>query len=702
MILLLSLSLLAYAENPVRKVVNLLINLGHEVEAEGAKQKELFDKFMCYCKTNKASSDEEIEVAIARIASLKSTVKELTGSNSQLSSEIDELSKELREDQSSVEQATKVRNAEEKDYQQEAMDAKASIASLDQAIPALQKGLEASPAMLQQLRPTFVRYQSLLAASPVLNTMQEQYSASGLSLLSSGSSVGTMSSQEILGILQQMRDSFKENLVKATQEEEEAVATFENLMRGKTEEIKAATVEIEEKKERRASQMQLKADALEDLEDTTSSLDTSQTFLRGLNKSCDEKAKEFEDGERARAQEKIAIQETIKILNDDSSLEAFKKALPSPPQEGEATFFLQTHAHGRQKQHAGVVGGKDSKHDPPGGAVEDGLSFLVESEQTKRTVMRKDKFWKLKKMVNKMISDIHSAQEADEKKLKWCKGELSVTEGELATTKDHIVHHKQSFESGQQEKGEVEEAVAELMKEAQKIDAAIAEATEQRKASAATYLQTLTELQIAGQLLQKARDRLAQQYQPALVQTASEDADTASMLGLAFLQLESSRGDRGAAGSGILSMIDELRHDIELEETALKVAEKGEKKSFEETMSEAKDSRESKKSDIVNKKATLGRIQEQISAARSRLKETTEEKMAIDGKLLSLHKSCDFLIENFDQRKKARASELDGLQKSLSILSGADFDVATTTPEPPEQLESANAFLEIRPHHMQE
>jgi cytochrome c5 len=41
--------------NPIRKVVNMLQAMQKKVEAEGEKEKELFDKFMCYCKNLAAS-----------------------------------------------------------------------------------------------------------------------------------------------------------------------------------------------------------------------------------------------------------------------------------------------------------------------------------------------------------------------------------------------------------------------------------------------------------------------------------------------------------------------------------------------------------------------------------------------------------------------------------------------------------------------
>ena len=35
--------------NPIRKVVTLLQDMQKELEAEGKKEEELYNKFMCYC-----------------------------------------------------------------------------------------------------------------------------------------------------------------------------------------------------------------------------------------------------------------------------------------------------------------------------------------------------------------------------------------------------------------------------------------------------------------------------------------------------------------------------------------------------------------------------------------------------------------------------------------------------------------------------
>merc|ERR1712014_233327 len=58
-------------------------------------------------------------------------------------------------------------------------------------------------------------------------------------------------------------------------------------------------------------------------------------FLEELNTGCETKTAEWEAIKKIRAEELVALADTIKILNDDDALELFKKTLPS------AEVFLQ-------------------------------------------------------------------------------------------------------------------------------------------------------------------------------------------------------------------------------------------------------------------------------------------------------------------------------------------------------------------------
>merc|ERR1712048_1374353 len=66
-----------------------------------------------------------------------------------------------------------------------------------------------------------------------------------------------------------------------------------------------------------------------DLDDTEAALAQDKAFLADLGKNCDAKAAEWESIKQTRADELVALSETIKVLNDDDALQLFKKTLPS-------------------------------------------------------------------------------------------------------------------------------------------------------------------------------------------------------------------------------------------------------------------------------------------------------------------------------------------------------------------------------------
>jgi len=61
--------------NPIRKVVTLMQEMQKEVEAEGETEKDLFEKFMCYCKNNDGALKKQAADATAQADSLAAQVE---------------------------------------------------------------------------------------------------------------------------------------------------------------------------------------------------------------------------------------------------------------------------------------------------------------------------------------------------------------------------------------------------------------------------------------------------------------------------------------------------------------------------------------------------------------------------------------------------------------------------------------------------
>merc|ERR1719478_244824 len=146
----------------------------------------------------------------------------------------------------------------------------------------------------------------------------------------SGSTGYAPASGQITGILKQMTDTMEKDLAEITATEEASLKDFNGLMAAKTKEINALTKEIETKTAQVGELGVKLVTEKEDLDDTTKSLAEDEQFLKDLEKNCATKDEEWAARQKIRAEEVLAIADTIKILNDDDALELFKKTLPTP------------------------------------------------------------------------------------------------------------------------------------------------------------------------------------------------------------------------------------------------------------------------------------------------------------------------------------------------------------------------------------
>ena len=117
------------------------------------------------------------------------------------------------------------------------------------------------------------------------------------------------------GFLQDM----EKELADITKTEDGAIADFESLVAAKEKEIAAATEAIEMKLEKNGEMAVKIVNLKNDLEDAQESLGEDQKFLAELKKGCATAGADYDSRVKARAEELVAVQETIKILNDDDA-----------------------------------------------------------------------------------------------------------------------------------------------------------------------------------------------------------------------------------------------------------------------------------------------------------------------------------------------------------------------------------------------
>merc|ERR1719387_830054 len=94
---------------------------------------------------------------------------------------------------------------------------------------------------------------------------------------------------------------------------------------------------------------------------------------------------------------------------------------------------------------------------------------------------------------------------------------------------------------------------------------------------------------------------------------------------------------------------------------------------FDEVSADAKASRAAKAKDVVGKEAETARLKETESDLKAEQGQASDELAAVKSKEHALHAECDFLLNNYEERKKARGAEIESVNSAFSILSGADF-----------------------------
>jgi hypothetical protein len=310
------------AVNPIRRVVTMLQSMQKKVTAEGEKEKELFEKFMCYCKNGKGALEGSIEQGKAKSEQLAASIKETDATLTQTKADLKTAQTNRADAKEAVAKATALREKEAAAFAKESSDLKTNIAAMIKATTAIEKGM--GGAFLQTSTASILKQLSItMEISSVDRDMLTSFLTQG-----QGSGYAPASGQ-IVGILKQMTDTMEKTLADVTEEEEASIKNYDELMAAKTKEINALTKSIETKIAQIGELGVQLVTQKEDLDDTTKAVTEDEAFLKDLEKNCKTKEDEWAVRCKIRSEEILALADTIKLLNDDDALELFKKTLPS-------------------------------------------------------------------------------------------------------------------------------------------------------------------------------------------------------------------------------------------------------------------------------------------------------------------------------------------------------------------------------------
>jgi peptidoglycan hydrolase CwlO-like protein len=666
--------------NPIRRVVTMLQMMTNKVEAEGKKEEELFEKFMCYCKNGRGDLQQAIDDAEDKIPKLEASIKELDATIGQLAADIKKAKADREEAKAAVAEATAIREKEAAEYAKSSGEMKTNLAAMGKAIDAISKGMEG--AFLQTSGASVLRKLSVeLDMSSVDRDVLSSF-------LSEGSSYAPASGQ-IVGILKQMKDTMDKDLADATAAEESAKKEFDVLIAAKTKQIDALTKEIEDKTARVGDDGVKLSEMKEDLEDTQESLEEDKKFLAELDKSCATKEAEWDERCKLRTEELLALADTIKILNDDDALELFKKTLPAPA-------FIQLQESSKEMARSALAalhGSKDYRLDL--------ISLALKG--------RKVSFDKVIKMIDEMVALLGEEQKTDDDKKEKCEADIDATEDKHKELNVAIADLEKAIEETKESIATLTEEIAALTKGIKDLDKSVAEATENRKEDHEDYVTNMAANNAAVELLGMAKNRMNKFYNPKMYKAppkrelTEEERITVNMggtlapteapggiagTGVTALQTAGAPppppetwgaySKKSEESNGVLAMIDMLVADLEKEIQEMEFNEKDDQAEYEKMIEESADKRARDSKSLTDKEAAKADAEASLLQLKEENKAKMMENMHTMETLRDIHLDCDWLLQNFDTRKEARAGEVDALKKAKAVLSGADFSLIQT------------------------
>jgi DNA repair exonuclease SbcCD ATPase subunit len=639
---------------PVTKVVNLLKDMGAQLEKEADEDQEVFEKLTCWCQTNDKDKTTSISDAESHITDLTSTIEEATASSAKLNTEIKNLESEIAKNQGALDKATALRQKELAEFNGEEKDVLQSIGALKSAVTVLGKHHEellqvpsekliSTAALIEE---QFHKNKELVnristpeqrkAIAAFIQAPSDFFDADPTFKQSYAPQSGA-----IFGILKQMKETFENNLSASQKEEMNSQAAYEDLKAAKESEIQAGSDLKDTKSQDLANTDEKLAQSKTDLEDTRESLGADQVFLMNLKETCQMTDQEFEERTKTRAEEMKAVSEAIAVLTSDDAHDTFS-----------STFnFLQMKQTRRQTAERMLsVVAKKHPH----------LAALASK-------VRLDNFAKVSEDIDGMVADLQKEKQDDIKMKDFCVDSLNKNEMARELKRRDIEQLDAEIADLTEMIEELTKAIAALQAEIAEMQVQLKRAGEDRELENNDFQKTIAEQRETQKLLTSALNVLKGFYDKAFMQTKTKQP-AGPPPPPSFKKYEKSSG-----AGGVMGMIEQIISDAAtMEKDAIK-AETDAQKAYEAFVKDTNAAIEAKTRDITNKSEEKAEKEADKVAAETAKATALNEQQELLNENADLHKSCDFLLQNFELRQAALEQEMESLEQVKSVLHGSSM-----------------------------
>jgi len=686
-------------QNPISRVVELMRRMQAKVETDGKNEKDLFEKYECWFKTVVAKKESDTLMSQDRVSSLNGYIADIESGSIDFTSEAGDLEKELKGLRSDIATMQSNRDREHEEYSAAKDEMEKSVAALESAVDVLSTATEDMKGSA-----LVVMSSDLKRAMNIGKTFVKKSDAHTLNRLLSGSTpegdvFGNMAkdnkhmkkykakSGKIVEILADMLETFQDNLADAIKLEEEKQATFDTLHALKESQLSSSeSANTAASKETGARNIN-KQEAQTEANRLSDQISRDKGFVEQARSSYALKTSEFQERQRLRTGEVAAISEAASVLSSDDARDLASKSMDSQGYlllQDESATCMQNRADGARKI-LKRVGFQHSSLRMAMLAVN-----LHYGAKTREGVLTRGHFDAVIKSVDDMMKDLAEEAAEDVKTKEKCEADRMKNSRLAKVTSQQIDDITALVARKNAAIAERNAKIAKANKNIAAMNEQIRVAQEQRNEENTEYEAKKSDDVAAKALVDKSMTVLKKFYEDeglAFIQTSTQqkgpvaDEINAGAAGDAPPPPPPTWSDGGYGGAsaetnGIQAIMQMIMDDIDKDIRDATSMENVSQSDFDTFKSDTESVISDVEEQVVAWETEIGDLQDEITTSKSN---RGDKKTLLDntmGFLRLIAPGCDFIMENFEQRKSNRQSENDGLEEAKASLQGGQFSLA--------------------------
>merc|ERR1719420_1282149 len=465
----------------------------------------------------------------------------------------------------------------------------------------------------------------------------------------------------IQGILADMMDSFTRDYASNDEEEKAKQSEFDALIKTKTDELKKLTKALTDKTMNEGDDVKQLATDQKEREETEDELKATEEFLETTIDACKSKADEWAERSRLRTEELAGMNEAIDILTSDTAKGTFTTAVDTFVQLGQQKKLQKAH-HSAAKR---IM--KSEKVTP---------QQVTQLQTNAKAAEGMKAFEKVQHDIEVMEDDLREEGMEDIKIKAHCDNERREVNNHQESLEFDMDALQKEMDSGEAKKKLLAKQIQHTTSNMQKLKKEMEDYLNTRNAQNEAFKTALKADSDAVMLLAKTIEALSKYAENnlSLAQkmaghkkqepeyTTSEDTAPEATF--------SSASSGGSETTGIVGVIENIKQDLEEEMAKGKDEEAKALQAYKDTLKESQESMAAMEKKIASMEVEIAETTKLVADKQQTWDDKKKAHDNNEAYLAEIATECDWMDENFEPRKTARDSEIEGLDKARGALAG--------------------------------